>query len=177
MYLVGISSAVCLPLPFCAGCSFFVLLLMGAPILFCLGVPPVIWLLLSDGVPNLVYGQKMFAACDSFDLMAVPFFMLAGEIMERAEITTRLVEFANSIIGWVKGGLGCTVELAGIFLAGLSGSSNADTAALGAIMVGPLRKAGYDGYLVGEVFKADAEMSYADYYKKVAGEIAEICTY
>lgn len=129
-------------LALCLVC-FFVLLLMGAPILFCLGVPPIIWLLGTENIPNLVYGQKMFAACDSFALMAVPFFMLAGEIMERAEITNRLVDFANSIIGWVKGGLGCTVELAGMFLAGLSGSSNADTAALGAILVGPLRKSGY----------------------------------
>ncbi len=124
--------------------SFFVLLLMGTPILLCLGIPPVIWLLATDSIPNLVYGQKMFAACDSFALMAVPFFMLAGEIMERVNITGEIVKFANACIGWIRGGLGCAVELAGIMLAGLSGSSNADTAALGAICLQPLKKGGYE---------------------------------
>jgi C4-dicarboxylate transporter DctM subunit len=120
---------------------------MGTPIILCLGIPPVIWLLATPSVPNLVIGQKMFAAGDSFALMAVPFFMLAGQIMERTGITEDIVKFANACIGWIRGGFAHTVELSGILLAGLSGSSNADTAALGAICLGPLKRAGYaDGW-------------------------------
>ena len=95
---------------------FLVLLLAGTPILLCLGVPPVIWLL--QGNPNnyITMGQKMYTAVDNFSLLAIPFFMFAGQLMERTGITEAIVDFANSLIGWVRGGLACTVELAGILL-------------------------------------------------------------
>ena len=109
---------------------FAALLILGAPILLCLGLPPVIWLLQDGSIPNLVMGQKMYTAVDSFSLIAIPFFMLAGQVMERTGITEAIVDFANSVIGWVRGGLACTVELAGILMAGISGSSNADASAL-----------------------------------------------
>lgn len=123
---------------------FVVLLVFGAPIILCLGVPPVVWLLSKARVPNMVMGQKMYTAVDSFSLMAIPFFMLAGQIMERTGITEAIVDFANAIIGWVRGGLACTVELAGMLMAGISGSSNADASALGAICLRALKKGGYD---------------------------------
>lgn len=122
---------------------FAVLLLLGAPIILCLGVPPVIWLLQGKASMYITMGQKMYTAVDSFSLMAIPFFMLAGQIMERTGITEAIVDFANSIIGWVRGGLACTVELAGILMAGISGSSNADASALGAICLPALKKDGY----------------------------------
>ena len=65
---------------------FVVLLLIGAPIILCLGIPPVVWLLQNGAIPNMVMGQKMFSAVDSFALMAIPFFMLAGQVMERTGI-------------------------------------------------------------------------------------------
>ncbi len=124
---------------------FVVLLIIGAPIILCLGVPPVIWLLQSGKPSNFItMGQKMYTAVDSFSLMAIPFFMLAGQVMERTGITEAIVEFANSLIGWVRGGLACTVELAGMLMAGISGSSNADASALGAICLRALKKDGYD---------------------------------
>lgn len=123
---------------------FVVLLLIGAPIILCLGIPPVIWLLQNGSVPNMVMGQKMYSAVDSFSLMAIPFFMLAGQVMERTGITGAIVDFANAVIGWVRGGLACTVELAGILMAGISGSSNADASALGAICLRALKRGGYD---------------------------------
>lgn len=123
---------------------FVVLLLVGSPIILCLGIPPVVWLLQNGAVPNMVMGQKMFSAVDSFSLMAIPFFMLAGQVMERTGITEAIVDFANAVIGWVRGGLACTVELAGMLMAGISGSSNADASALGAICLRALKKGGYD---------------------------------
>ena len=66
---------------------FAALLILGAPILLCLGLPPVIWLLQDGSIPNLVMGQKMYTAVDSFSLIAIPFFMLAGQVMERTGIT------------------------------------------------------------------------------------------
>ena len=123
---------------------FVVLLLIGAPIILCLGIPPVVWLLQNGAIPNMVMGQKMFSAVDSFALMAIPFFMLAGQVMERTGITEAIVDFANAVIGWVRGGLACTVELAGMLMAGISGSSNADASALGAICLRALKKGGYD---------------------------------
>lgn len=123
---------------------FAALLILGAPILLCLGLPPVIWLLQDGSIPSLVMGQKMYTAVDSFSLIAIPFFMLAGQVMERTGITEAIVDFANSVIGWVRGGLACTVELAGILMAGISGSSNADASALGAICLRALKKGGYE---------------------------------
>ncbi len=123
---------------------FAALLIIGAPIILCLGVPPIIWLLQNGKVPNMVMGQKMFTAVDSFSLMAIPFFMLAGQVMERTGITEAIVDFANAVIGWVRGGLACTVELAGMLMAGISGSSNADASALGAICLRALKKGGYE---------------------------------
>ena len=134
---------------------FAVLLLLGAPIMLCLGIPPVIWLLQGKASMFITMGQKMYTAVDSFSLMAIPFFMLAGQIMERTGITEAIVDFANSIIGWVRGGLACTVELAGILMAGISGSSNADASALGAICLPALKKDGYeDGWAAAIVVSA-----------------------
>ncbi|MFB0919416.1 MAG: TRAP transporter large permease [Oscillospiraceae bacterium] len=123
---------------------FFALLIIGCPIVICMGFSSTIWLLFSENIPALVMSQKMFTATDSFALMAVPFFMLAGQIMDRTEITSDIVEFADSVVGHIRGGLAHTCELAGILLAGISGSSNADASALGSLMVRALKKGGYE---------------------------------
>lgn len=123
---------------------FAILLVMGVPIIVSLGAPSALWTIMSDKIPLMMFGQKLFTSCDSFAMLAVPFFMLAGQIMERADITKKLVDFANACVGWIRGGIAMTVELAGILLAGLSGSSNADTSALGVLCYRQLRDSGYE---------------------------------
>jgi tripartite ATP-independent transporter DctM subunit len=128
---------------------FFALLLLGAPILVAMGVAGAAWLLSFGGIPVMSIAQKIYTATDSFALMAVPFFMLGGQVMEKTGITQKLVDFADACIGWVRGGLACCVELAGMLMAGISGSSNADASALGSILVRSLKKGGYeDGWAV-----------------------------
>ena len=123
---------------------FFALLIVGVPIVLSLGVPCAVWFVVSGNSPLMMFSQKIFVSVDSFAMLAVPFFMLAGQIMEKADITSKIVDFANACIGWIRGGLAQTVEVSGMLLAGLSGSSSADTSALGAICYKPLLKSGYD---------------------------------
>lgn len=123
---------------------FFILLIIGAPVYLCMGFSSIIWILFSDGIPGLVIAQKMYTATDSFALMAIPFFMLAGQLMERTGITENIVDFANSLVGHIKGGLALTCELAGILMGGISGSGNADCSALGSMLLPALEKSGYD---------------------------------
>jgi C4-dicarboxylate transporter DctM subunit len=122
---------------------FFGLLLFGCPIVICMGASSAVWLLLQPMIPDLVIAQKMFTACDNFALMAVPFFMMAGELMDRTGIIEDIVDFAESLVGHIRGGLAHTVLLAGMMLAGISGSSNADAASLG-MMIKTLKKGGYE---------------------------------
>lgn len=123
---------------------FLTLLIIGCPILLAMGSAGAFWFIMVGNVPLMTFAQKIYTSTDSFALMAVPFFMLGGQVMERTGITEQLVGFANAVIGWVRGGLGCAVELAGMLMAGISGSSNADASALGAVMVRALRKGGYE---------------------------------
>lgn len=122
---------------------FFVLIVFGAPIAIAMGVSSVTWLLLNPNLPSLVMAQKMFTSTDSFALMAIPFFMLSGQLMERTGITEDIVVFARSVVGHVRGGLAHTTVLSGMLMAGVSGSANADASAIGAIMLPALRKNGY----------------------------------
>ena len=98
---------------------FFILLLVGLPVLLCLGFSSTVWLIAAGNGAAYLMAQKVFVSIDSFSIMAIPFFMMAGEIMEHTGITKSLVNLANSIIGWVRGGIAMTVELAGMLLAGL----------------------------------------------------------
>ncbi len=125
--------------------AFFILLFAGFPIAMAMGISSMIALIVDTGVPNLVMAQKLFTAADSFALMAVPFFMLAGQIMEKTGITDELVKFSNTLIGHLRGGLAYTVTLSGILMAGISGSANADSSAIAAITLPAMKKNGYDG--------------------------------
>jgi len=99
--------------------------------------------------------SRVFAATDSFALMAIPFFMLAGALMNRTGITARIVSFALSLVGHVRGGLGHATTVTGVIMAMISGSANADSAAIGAIMLPSLKKAGYnEGFAVALVASA-----------------------
>lgn len=136
---------------------FLVLLFMGMPIAYAMGVSAVIALFFDPGLHGIVLTQKMFTSMDSFSLMAVPFFMLAGSLMEISGITRRLIDLAKSIVGHLTGGLGHATIVTGVMMAGVSGSANADTAALASILVPSLREEGYDdGYSCAMVASAGA---------------------
>ena len=122
---------------------FVIGMLMGLPIAFAIGVANAITLPLTSNLPFLVLPQRMYVSLDSFTLLAVPLFILAGNLMETGGISKRLVTLANVLVGRVKGGLGLTVIVSTIFFSGLSGSSNADTAAIGSVTIPPMLKKGY----------------------------------
>lgn len=120
--------------------------------LMALGMPVVFALLLGPGLSLLFDGQtnfyssllsRLYNGMDSFPLMAIPFFILAGEIMNRGGITTKLVKFSQSMIGHVRGGLAQVNILSSILFAGLTGSAVADTSALGKMLIPAMEKNGY----------------------------------
>jgi tripartite ATP-independent transporter DctM subunit len=119
---------------------FLAAMMFGFPVAFCLGITSLVALVIGD-VPLLLIAQRMFTGIDSFPLMAVPFFVLAGELMNRGGTTKRLIDFANVLVGRVPGGLAHTNILASMFFGGISGSAVADAAAMGTVLVpGMVRK-------------------------------------
>jgi tripartite ATP-independent transporter DctM subunit len=129
----------------------FLFIALGLPIALSIGVPA-IGLMLTPGVfPSSVHlsalgqtiVQLLFAGVDSFDLLAVPLFMLAGAIMEVGGISRQLIDFSDSLVGWVPGGLACACIVASMFFAGISGSAAADTAAIGAIVIPAMIRQNY----------------------------------
>lgn len=124
---------------------FFVFLFIGFPIAIAMGGASAVAILIEGGgLHPLVLAQKVFTANDSFALMAVPFFMLAGQIMEETHITDTLVNFAKKLVGFMRGGVAYTTIVTGILMAGISGSANADAAAIGSITLNQMRRDGWD---------------------------------
>ncbi len=123
--------------------SFVVTLVLGIPLAVVLGATGFITLIFM-GIPLEVVAQRMFTGIDSFPLMAVPFFILAGDLMNRGGTTIRLIDFANSLVGHIRGGLAHANVVANMFMAGISGSSVADASAIGSITIPAMEKAGYD---------------------------------
>lgn len=114
---------------------------------------PIAFALLFSGVALMVYmnifdsqiiAQNLISGADNFPLMAIPFFILAGELMNAGGISKRIIAFALSLVGHIRGGLGYVAILGSILFAGLSGSAVADTAALGAILIPMMVRAGFD---------------------------------
>ena len=134
---------------------FMVTLLMGVPIAFALslGAFAVLWMT-GFLVPELVV-QRIFAGMDSFPIMAIPFFVLAGALMESGGISSRLVRFSSALVGWITGGLGHVAVMASMFFAGISGSAVADTAAMSTTMIPMMRRRGYKpGFAAGLIASA-----------------------
>jgi len=121
---------------------FFVLLLLGAPIVFAIGVGT-LGALVAGGIPLELLPQKIFSGLAHFPYLAVPLFVLAGMLMETGGISKRIVELSNAMVGHIRGGLGMVVMVATIFFSDISGSSAADTAAIGSIMIPTMKKRGY----------------------------------
>ncbi|MGI9368836.1 MAG: TRAP transporter large permease [Ruegeria sp.] len=124
--------------------TFLIFLLIGLPVFFALLAAPgiLLWLNGQTNDITLLY-RNVYNGMDSFPLMAIPFFMLAGELMNRGGITMRLVEFSQALMGHLRGGLAYVNVLSSILFAGLSGSAVADTSALGSMLIPAMEKQGY----------------------------------
>lgn len=124
--------------------SLLVLLLISVPIGICLGLATMIVMVFVDGTPPLVLlARSVVTGADSFPLIAVPLFVLAGDLMQHGGMSRRLVAFANALIGHIRGGLAYVNVLACVFFAAISGSSPATVAAIGSNLIPEMEKVGY----------------------------------
>ena len=122
--------------------TFVALLLLSLPIVFYLGIAGVVGLWFG-GFPMQQLGSSMIAASQSWVLLAIPSFVFAGSLMERAGMSNSLVELARALVGWLRGGLGMSVIVVSYFFSDICGSKMAEVSALGSALVPPLRRAGY----------------------------------
>lgn len=135
--------------------AFVLLLVIGVPISISIGASAVLGCL-SLGYPLVVIGQKMVSGIDSFLLIAVPLFILAGNLMNAGKITEKIFDTAKELVGWIPGGLGHANVVASIIFAGMSGSAVADAGGLGAIEMEAMKKNGYDEDFAGAVTAASS---------------------
>ncbi|MSU90725.1 TRAP transporter large permease subunit [Rhodobacteraceae bacterium 2CG4] len=122
--------------------TFVAGLALGIPVAITLAVSSLAYLLLA-GIPPVVMPQKMYAGMDVFVLLSIPGFILAGNLMNQGGITTRIIRFANSLVGWIRGGLGLTNIAASMLFGGITGTAVADAASIGGVMIPGMKKAGY----------------------------------
>lgn len=122
---------------------FALFLILGVPIAFSLGLSSLGALLIGDGSLAVV-ASRLYSAADSFSLMAIPFFVLAGCIMEKGKLSRRLIDFAMELVGPLKGGLGYVTVVTSMFFSAISGSGPATTAAIGSITIPAMEENGYD---------------------------------
>ncbi|MBN2296034.1 MAG: TRAP transporter large permease [Pirellulales bacterium] len=133
------------------------LLLAGVPVAFAIGIAAAVFLLSgSSDVPPVVLAQMTLSGADSFILLAVPFFIFAGELMNAGGITRRLVAFAEALVGSLRGGLAYVVVLVNMIMAGVSGAAIADAAAVGSVMIPSMVRRGYRPGFAGAVNAAAA---------------------
>jgi tripartite ATP-independent transporter DctM subunit len=121
----------------------FIGIVLGIPIVFCMAMANIVMLFLM-GFPMVSYAQKLFSGMDSFALLAVPFYMFVGEVMNKGGIAKRLLVFSDSLVGHIKGGLGHVNILSSMFFGGISGSAIADTAAIGGLLIPTMNEEGYE---------------------------------
>jgi tripartite ATP-independent transporter DctM subunit len=123
--------------------TFVTLMLLSVPVSFAMGLASIAAILWQGRTPLNTVVTQMVAGMDSFPLMAIPFFILAGELMERAGISERLVNLAKALVAHVRGGLGMVVIVAEYLFSGISGSTAADVSAIGSMLIAPMERAGY----------------------------------
>jgi tripartite ATP-independent transporter DctM subunit len=123
--------------------SFTLLLLIGVPVAFAIGLSSIATIL-AAGLPMAVVFQKMVGGMQVFSFLAIPFFVFAGELMLYGGIADRIVKFANSLVGHVRGGLGMSNVLGCTIFGGIAGSPLADVSAIGSVMIPLMKKEGYD---------------------------------
>ncbi|ARD49018.1 TRAP transporter large permease [Sporosarcina sp. P33] len=141
--------------------SLAALLILSVPVAVAVGLSSLLAIYFGSNLPLNVVAQKLFTSIDSFPLMAIPFFIFAGTLMEQGGIAKRLVRFANALVGKFTGGLGMVVVVTAMFFGAISGSGIATTAALGSILIPAMIRKGYD-------------RSYAGALQATAGELGVI---
>lgn len=125
--------------------TLVITLIIGLPLPFSMGIASVAALMVMDlGIPLVVVPQRMIAGIDNFAFMAIPFFLLVGELMNTAGITQRIINLSNALVGHIAGCLAQVNVVSSMFFGGMSGSSTADTASIGSILIPAMKKEGYD---------------------------------
>ena len=122
---------------------FIFTLVIGIPVGICLGITGMIGVYIL-GAPMEVVAQRIFTGLDSFPLMCIPFFIIAGEIMNKAQITDRIIVFADVLVGRFRGAMAQANVVASMFFGGITGSAAADVAGLGSILIPAMKRSGYD---------------------------------
>lgn len=121
---------------------FFFFMIFGFPIAFSMGISSIIYLLV-EGIPISMAAQKFFTNTQSFPFLAIPFFILSGNLMVRSGISGKIIKLANTMVGFIPGALGCVSTIVSMIMAGVSGSSVADAASTGSILIPEMINKGY----------------------------------
>ena len=124
--------------------SFGLLIVIGIPIGFCLGLIPLVSTMFFMRFSPKVIPHEMFSSLDTFPLMAIPLFILAGNLMNTARITHQLIRLSNSLVGWIRGGLAQVNIVVSMLFAGLNGSAVADAVSVGSVLIPVMKDEGYD---------------------------------
>ncbi|PMR69136.1 TRAP transporter large permease [Halomonas heilongjiangensis] len=123
--------------------TFLVLLVVGLPIAFALGIASLVYLLL-EGISLTIVPQRMYAGIDTFVLLCIPGFVLAGNLMNVGNITEHIIRFSNALLGHIRGGLGLANVGGSMIFGGISGTAVADSASIGSVMIPGMARSGYD---------------------------------
>lgn len=124
--------------------TMFLLMMIGSPIAVALGVATMVTMTATTNISLTTMSTACLSGLDSFPLMAIPFFMLSGNLMKSGGISRRILDFADAVVGWVTGSVGMVTVVASMFFAALSGSSPATVTAIGGITIPEMKEEGYD---------------------------------
>jgi len=137
---------------------FLFLMASGLPVAIAMAGSSLLYILVSGDLPPFAVVHRMIGGIDSFPLLAVPFFILAGNLMNNAGVTNRIYNFALAIVGWLKGGLGHVNIVGSVIFAGMSGTAIADAAGLGTVEIKAMKDHGYDAEFAVGVTAASATL-------------------
>ena len=136
--------------------SFLGLMILGVPVAIAMAVASLAFILISGNVPDVILAQRMIAGVESFSLLAVPFFILAGNLMNIAGVTGRIYAFAVALVGWMRGGLAQVNIIGSVIFSGMSGTAIADAAGIGTIEIKAMKDEGYDAETAAAITAASA---------------------
>lgn len=138
--------------------TFLGLMVLGVPVAIAMAVASLAFILVSGTVPDVILAQRMIAGVESFPLLAVPFFILAGNLMNIAGVTGRIYSFAVSLVGWMRGGLAQVNIIGSVIFSGMSGTAIADAAGIGTIEIKAMKDHGYSTEVAVGVTAASATL-------------------